>query len=1284
MARNPLSGSRELNGNVAERICVWGVPGVTGGHWHSMLGEVLGSKMSLVVKTVRVLEKGTRRVRFDVWVSSGDAKVVLESLRVARKHTGWTARLHVPYGDRKRMRVQAQSQSQLDRSANASQWQTVGESRRGGSTENRSVGTWNVGTMRGRRAEVSWQLQRAKIHVVGLQETLNGPQSWPLRLSGFTCIERKADPAVPGARGVALLVSNTGGLSSFELNYPHTNTVWARVGGLCHLPVTLASVYVPQPQGGDRHWRKDTLAHVKRTACAELRKNPDIPLMLMGDFNMTRPQLASLIGKWGLPLSVLEVRGNPSTFHRAGRIGRSIDHVIVNGSARGILCHGVVRRTIDTSDHWPLTASIHDAALPPPTAPAQTGPRMKGESLRENSSAVATHNFWTPLLSEMDELSASTAASRMCATAHSVAADLGCSSTRLPKTRSFHRISRKTKQAIHKRRKLNASMRQASGLALRELTVAWREAAAEAKAGLKSDNAKNWVQFVAMGATLLRENKPKEFWRWVRQLTGSGKARAGSHPVKDEHGVLQTDPNAIRSVFTAHYRKLAQDPDPHCTKWWQRSRPLDKRPRLDGINDTITWGEVNATLQALQNGKAPGEDGVPPELFKCATESKPEELPGTPLGKVLLTLVRKLWESPGEAETLRAAKVVSIPKTGDLADVDNYRGISLIAVAQKLVTKIVSDRLSTTLRAAGILVREQAGFLSREECQAQVAALVEIVQRRKWGIGKSTYAAFIDFRKAFDTVPHNALFYKLWAYGVRGRCLNFIKKLYRSSFIKVAAGDSLSEEVRLERGVRQGCPLSPILFDVFINDLLTETKGVKVPGLDRSEKVPGLMFADDAVALAGTENLLQKSLDRIGTWASDWGMETNAQKCGVMIFCPTVSKERRAESRDWLLRGERVPLVKQYKYLGIVLDGEADPRTHFAYRASQAMKALWANRSFLMEKSIPLQTRILGLKSLIVPRISHGGEVFGLRDAKLYAPLEAVLKKGLSWVLQGGGKAAAARWPVMREFDIPPVVASMAGAKARAVAKYPSLGTWARRLCETKPGTRRHTWVRHGVAQVTKLLGNAYATEYPDPTLRGQAVRDAKWAAAENRDKSMAGWEYAAANYLATRSYIKEALSHPELGRGFSWVARLRTSCFWTAYRAAGAKLLPERFRNCCPSCGVDVRDTKEHLLLTCPSYANQRSELVDTLEGWAGGHNLVNVTMAEKARLLLGGSISGRHPTLWDDHTHVARCVAQFLQEVMPRHASKIWDRAITPRVDAPDGVWPFSPNARDIGGGF
>ena len=122
-----------------------------------------------------------------------------------------------------------------------------------------------------------------------------------------------------------------------------------------------------------------------------------------------------------------------------------------------------------------------------------------------------------------------------------------------------------------------------------------------------------------------------------------------------------------------------------------------------------------------------------------------------------------------------------------------------------------------------------------------------------------TYALFLDVQKAYDTVWRNGLWVKLWDLGVRGRMWRVIKRMYEASRSAVLLDGEKSASFSVEQGVAQGCSLSPILFSVFINDLLKEAElGIH---LGEGGRIGGMLFADDFVRLSDSKEQLQKLID---------------------------------------------------------------------------------------------------------------------------------------------------------------------------------------------------------------------------------------------------------------------------------------------------------------------------------------------------------------------------------------------------------------------------------------
>ena len=128
---------------------------------------------------------------------------------------------------------------------------------------------------------------------------------------------------------------------------------------------------------------------------------------------------------------------------------------------------------------------------------------------------------------------------------------------------------------------------------------------------------------------------------------------------------------------------------------------------------------------------------------------------------------------------------------------NNYRGISLMSTVLKILIGIISDRLNSAFENEGLFSPAQAGFRRIEECVTQTGCLLEVARRREIR-GLETYLLFVDLKKAYDTVPQEALLAKLDHCGVRGRMLGFIGELYSKSMITVRSGSRLSEAVRLE------------------------------------------------------------------------------------------------------------------------------------------------------------------------------------------------------------------------------------------------------------------------------------------------------------------------------------------------------------------------------------------------------------------------------------------------------------------------------------------------------
>ena len=168
---------------------------------------------------------------------------------------------------------------------------------------------------------------------------------------------------------------------------------------------------------------------------------------------------------------------------------------------------------------------------------------------------------------------------------------------------------------------------------------------------------------------------------------------------------------------------------------------------------------------------------------------------------------------------LRKGLIVPIFKEGDKEVASKYRGITLLSIVGKLFATIVEKRLSKWCEDRKIFEQEQAGFRAGRSTVNHIFTLAEIIKRKKRE-GKPTYACFLDIKKAYNTVWREGLWDKLQRAGIQNRISQVIKNMYSEVKSSVVLNDRMTEWFNIEIGLRQGCVLSPLLFLIFINDLL--------------------------------------------------------------------------------------------------------------------------------------------------------------------------------------------------------------------------------------------------------------------------------------------------------------------------------------------------------------------------------------------------------------------------------------------------------------------------------
>jgi hypothetical protein len=269
----------------------------------------------------------------------------------------------------------------------------------------------------------------------------------------------------------------------------------------------------------------------------------------------------------------------------------------------------------------------------------------------------------------------------------------------------------------------------------------------------------------------------------------------------------------------------------------------------------------------LKNGKATGVDHIPGEFLKNG---------GLPIQHALLDLFNKIKLLEKIPEEWYEGIVKPLYKEGNRELLNNYRGITISSIVYKVLVTIIEDQVMAFVENHDLLGDHQGAFRKGRRCEDHIFTLKGICTIRKTKKQK-TYLAFLDVSKAFDTVNRHMLFLHMWDQGIQGKAWNLVRMLYAKVDNKVIFGPFESDIYEVTNGVKQGCVLSPCLFNLVIADfdsMLNGHGGVDVG----ARRVNALYYADDIVLFADNEDNLQDMLQIADCFAQKWGLKFNEKK----------------------------------------------------------------------------------------------------------------------------------------------------------------------------------------------------------------------------------------------------------------------------------------------------------------------------------------------------------------------------------------------------------------------
>ena len=411
-------------------------------------------------------------------------------------------------------------------------------------------------------------------------------------------------------------------------------------------------------------------------------------------------------------------------------------------------------------------------------------------------------------------------------------------------------------------------------------------------------------------------------------------------PIKDQRGVLQYEDKGIAGAFNEFFASvftvedLSNIPEP----------TIKFHKHIEQIH--CTNANVECSLDKLNKYKSPGPDNIVPLILKNVQNAVIEHL---------VQIFNYSINSNFIPEDWKLANVTPIYKKGNKNMAGNYRPISLTSVIGKLLENIITNHIRNYLEVNNLISDSQHGFRKKRSCLTNLLEFFHDIYQ-DYDSYKNVDLIYLDFQKAFDSVPHKRLMTKIRALGVGGKLADWIENWLRNRKQRVVINGEASDWVEVTSGVPQGSILGPLLFVIYINDLDSNIVNKLVK------------FADDAKLGGRVDDKryiisIQEDLNRLVKWTEKWQMNFNLSKCKVMHIGH--SNEKNIYQMDSIKLKE----TNSEKDLGIVITNNFKSTNHCIQVEKKCNRLLgYIKRQFLYRNKNIVVTLY---KSLILPHLEY-------------------------------------------------------------------------------------------------------------------------------------------------------------------------------------------------------------------------------------------------------------------------------------------------------------------------
>ena len=454
----------------------------------------------------------------------------------------------------------------------------------------------------------------------------------------------------------------------------------------------------------------------------------------------------------------------------------------------------------------------------------------------------------------------------------------------------------------------------------------------------------------------LKGKKPKEFWKLF------SKART------------QTSQNISVDSFHDYFKNLIEEinvvRNEDAENFCDNNNFDNDDPVFAELDAVITESEVQSCIKSLKREKSCGSDNILNEYF-------------IETGDILLSHLTELFnlilETGYFPDSWADGIIIPLFKKGDQTDVRNYRGITLVSCLSKLFTSVLNNRIVKWCDENSKISDAQFGFRKGFSTVDAIYTLHSLIENMI-NNNKRFYCAFVDMKKAFDSIYRNALWLKLFKMGINGKMLRILKGMYESVRCRVRHLNTYADFFEVAVGLKQGETMSPVLFSLFVEDLEIYLQSKPDSGINVNDiNLILLFFADDMVVLGETPYDLQNSLDRLYQYCLTWGLEVNTIKTKCIVF------RRRGgllNNEKWYYNDIEIETVNDFNYLGVVFNYTGTFVLNQQYVSGKALKAMGVLMQNIRKYDFSPKSLCQLFDSFVTSVLNYACEVWGYTKSK--------------------------------------------------------------------------------------------------------------------------------------------------------------------------------------------------------------------------------------------------------------------------------------------------------------